>query len=121
MENPEIIDVEVVDEKIYDKPTKEKPTKVKSSDRSRQVERYTKLYLLCMRFGFSTFLLFLFGGLAFSILFSQATNKPLFMGLMITFWVFTGLALTFWLLGFFFKKLANINMAKDPNYHGGQL
>lgn len=120
-ENETIIDAEVVAEKQYEPPLDDKPVKVKSSDRAKQVNRYVKLYLLCVRFGFGSFLLFLFGGLAFSILYSQATNRPVFLGLMIAFWGCTFLALVFWLLGFLFKYLANRNMAIDPNYHGEQL
>ena len=116
-----IIDVEVIAEKEYEKPVQGKPKKVKSSDRSAQVNFYAKLYYLCKRFGFGSFLLFLFGGLAFSILFSQTTGNSIFLGFMIAFWSCTGLAFLFWLLGFLFRYLANKNMARDPNYHGEQL
>ena len=116
-----IIDAEVIAEKEYEKPVRDKPLKVQSSDRSAQVEFYVKLYLLSVRLGFGMFILFLRGGFAFSILYSQATDRPVFLGMMIAFWACTGLAFVFWMLGFLFKHLANKNMAKDPNYHGEQL
>lgn len=116
-----IVDVEVIAEKIDEPQMESKVKRVASSDRSRQVNFYIRLYLICSRFGFGSFLLFLLGGFAFSILYSQATDKPVFQGFMIAFWVCTGFAAIFYLLGFLFKKLANRNMAKDPNYRGEQL
>ena len=111
-----IIEAEIISETIHEEGKKTAPKKVKTSDHSRAIAVYTKLYVFCLRFGFSLFLLFLFGGFAFSILYSQATNRPLFLSLMIVFWVFCGISLILWILGFFFRKRANYWMSQDPNY-----
>ena len=121
MENQEIIEVEVVSETEHDVKKETKIRKVKTSDRSRQIAIYTKLYQICMRFGWGLFLVFLFAGFAFSILYSQATNKPLFLSLMIVFWVFCGLSAVTALLGFIFRRIANHYMEIDPNYRDQSL
>ena len=111
-----IIEAEIVSETLHEESKEKKPQKVKTSDHSKAIRIYTKLYLFCLRFGFGLFLLFLFGGFAFSILYSQATDRPIFLSMMIIFWVFTGLSLATWLLGFLFRNRANHYMSLDPNY-----
>ena len=112
-----IVDVEVLSEKEYEKPIQEAPTPVRSSDRSRQVTRYAKMYVFCVTHGFRLFLLFLLAGFAFAIL----SGSSLFFVLMIVMLSCSGVFLIVWLLGFLFRHLANKNMAKDPNYGGQRL
>jgi len=113
-----IVDVEVISEKEYEKPVQEKPIPVASSDRSRQVNRYTKMYVFCVTHGFRLFLLFLLAGLAFAIL---SNSSPLFFILMIVIFSLSGAFLIVWLLGYLFRHLAKKNMEKDPNYGGQSL
>ena len=116
-----IVDVEVIAETRNEPPKMGEPLKVASSDRSVQVSRYTRLFLASRRYGLSLFMVFLLAGFAFSILYSQAANQGVYFVFMIIFWACCALAFMFWLLGFLFRRLANKNMAKDPNYRGEQL
>lgn len=123
MEDDKIIEAEIISvTQDAPKPSGDaKPEKMKSSDRSAQVERYFKLYRFCRNAGFTLMMVFLFGGLAFSILYSQATQTSIFFAMMIIFWIFAGISLALWLLGFLFRYLINKNMAKDPNYRGNRF
>ena len=117
----DIIEVEVVSEERDERKKESKLKKVKTSDRSSQIAFYTKLYRVCNRFGFTLALIFLFGGFAFSILYSQATENNIFFSMMIVFWVFCGLSALVAILGLIFKATANHYMKVDPNYKDYQL
>ena len=114
VEDNDIIDVEVLSETTAEVKKQSKPKKI-TSDHSRSIEFWGKLSRLFSRFGFSSAFVFGFGGLAFTILYSQSGFLVHLIFLCIA-WSIAGLAIIAVILGMVFRRIMISLMKKDPNY-----
>ena len=110
----DIIDVEVISETQAEVKEQKKPKKI-TSDHSRAIEFWGKLSSIFLRIGNSAVFICGFGGLAFTILFSQ-TGFVFYLVMLIILWTLAVFSIISIILGVIFRRIMISYMKKDPNY-----
>lgn len=114
-EENKIIEVEVEASSVDEVKRSEKGERIRGDYRG-AIYVFGRLYTRFMSICVPSFFIFLGLGLAFSILYSEARENVLRLGLMITFWGMVGLSLVGIILAFIFRFIMRSLKKRDPNF-----
>ena len=114
-EQQKVIEVEVEASSVDEVKHSDKGERIRG-DHRRAIYVFGRLSSRFMSFSVPFFFIFLGLGLAFSILYSEAPQNTVRLGLMIAFWGMMGLSLVGIILSFVFRFIMRSLKKRDPNF-----
>ena len=110
-----VIEAEVIDEVLDDQSNRDSAPKPVLSDKRDQIIFWGTASSFCFRFGIPIFLIGVFSGLAFSILYGEV-HTSFYLVLLIIGFSLCGLAVIATIFGVIGRALMVRYMKQDPNY-----